>query len=102
MPVFGVEPEILRAAALAAVMAEPGAERVYAGSWSDEDRVVVRSRLMRFPDTVDLRSVSLAENRSSLLIYSRSQIGHSDMGVNRARLERVIGRLRAKLPVIAD
>ncbi len=101
VPVFGVEPEALRDAAVAALMAEPGAERAYAGTWSDEDRIVVRSRLMRYPDTVNLRVISLGEGRSSLLLYSRSQIGWSDMGVNRARLERVVGRIRARLPVVA-
>jgi uncharacterized protein (DUF1499 family) len=84
---------------LAALMAEPGAERVYAGTWSDEDRIVLRSRLMRYPDTVNLRVISLGEGQSSLLLYSRSQIGWSDMGVNRARLARVIERLTAGLPV---
>jgi hypothetical protein len=101
VPVFGVEPEALRAASVAALMAEPGAERAYAGTWSDEDRIVVRSRLMRYPDTVNLRVISLGEGRSSLFLYSRSQIGYSDMGVNRARLERVIERIRARLPVVA-
>jgi uncharacterized protein (DUF1499 family) len=98
-PIFAVEPDVLRAAALAALMAEPGAERVYAGTWSDEDRIVLRSRLMRYPDTVNLRVISLGEGQSSLLLYSRSQIGWSDMGVNRARLARVIERLTAGLPV---
>ena len=96
MPVFAVEPDALRAAAVAALMAEPGAERVYAGIWSDEDRIVVRSRLMRYPDTVNLRVISLREGQSSLFLYSRSQIGYSDMGANRARLMRWIAALTAQ------
>jgi uncharacterized protein (DUF1499 family) len=35
-----------------------------------------------------------------LAIYSRSQLGHSDLGVNLARLERWLGKLRQLLPVV--
>jgi len=48
----------------------------------------VRSRLMRYPDTVVARIYGAGPGRSMLGLYSRSQIGYSDMGMNRARIER--------------
>lgn len=64
-----------------------------------QDRYLARTRLMRFPDTVSVRFIDLGGGRSTLALYSRSQIGRSDFGVNKARLEEWIGLLRAKLPV---
>jgi uncharacterized protein (DUF1499 family) len=51
-----------------------------------QDRYVQRSRLMSFPDTIDVRFIGLTETTSTLAIYSRSQIGRSDLGVNLARI----------------
>ena len=54
-----------------------------------------RSRLLRFVDTIVVRVLPLDEGRSSFAAYSRSEVGHSDMGVNRARLEDWIARVEA-------
>jgi len=35
--------------------------------------------------------VALPDGGSTVLIYSRSQLGRGDLGVNRARIERWIG-----------
>ena len=51
-----------------------------------QDRYLQRSRLMSFPDTIDVRFIAIDNDRSTLAIYSRSQIGRSDFGVN---LERI-------------
>lgn len=72
-------------------LAEPGVIPVYRGDGAGrpmQDRFVQRSRLMRFPDTVDVRFIALGLDRSTLAIYSRSQIGRSDFGVNGARIRR--------------
>jgi uncharacterized protein (DUF1499 family) len=37
--------------------------------------------------------------RSTLALYSRSQLGHGDMGVNRARIERWLAKLAEQAPV---
>ena len=62
--------------------------RVLAGSVA-EGRItyVTRSRLMGFPDytTVELRGDQVA-------IYARLRFGRSDLGVNMARLDGVLGR----------
>jgi uncharacterized protein (DUF1499 family) len=51
-----------------------------------QDRYIQRTRLMQFPDTINVRFIALTENTSTLAIHSRSQIGHSDMGVNLKRV----------------
>ena len=49
---------------------------------------------MEFPDTIQVDFLSLGENRSTLAIYSRSKYGYSDLGTNRARIERWLSRLQ--------
>ena len=57
-------------------------------------RFLQRTRLMRFPDTIDIAVYPTGEG-STLAIYSRSLVGSSDLGVNRARVERWLARLSA-------
>lgn len=54
-----------------------------------------RSRLMHFVDTIVVRVLLEADGQSSFAAYSRSELGYSDMGVNRARLEDWIARVKA-------
>jgi uncharacterized protein (DUF1499 family) len=56
-------------------------------------RFVQYSRVMRFPDTVDVEVLPSGDARSTLAIYSRSLVGYSDLGVNRARIERWLAAL---------
>ena len=61
----------------------------------DRDRLarfIQRTRLMRYPDTIDIEVFPAGES-STLAIYSRSLIGRSDLGVNRARVERWLAGL---------
>jgi len=51
-------------------------------------RFVQRSFLMRYPDVVDVLFLPRSSGSATIAIYSRSAVGHSDLGVNRARLER--------------
>jgi uncharacterized protein (DUF1499 family) len=57
---------------------------------------LARSRILRFPDTIDVLAIERDENQATLALYSRSQIGHGDLGVNRARIERWLSRIRAR------
>jgi uncharacterized protein (DUF1499 family) len=52
------------------------------------DRYVERSALLGFPDTIVVRYIEQSQGRSTLAMYSRSQLGRGDLGVNKARLER--------------
>jgi uncharacterized protein (DUF1499 family) len=106
-PEYPVSAERLRA-----IVAEVAAEEPRTLAWSnspagesDQDRYVARSRLMRFPDAVEVRIIPRGENRSTLALYSRSEIGYWDFGVNRARLERWlerIGALVAEAPPVSE
>ncbi len=46
-----------------------------------------RSRFFRFPDFITVQFISLSPHSSTLAIFSRSKYGHSDLGVNRQRIE---------------
>lgn len=54
---------------------------------------VQRSFLFRFPDTITVRFIPLSSDRATLAVYSRSRYGHSDLGVNRARIEAWLAAL---------
>jgi uncharacterized protein (DUF1499 family) len=73
---------------------EPNTALVH--SDAEQDRYLVRTRLMRFPDTIVVKVIELDQDHSTLALYSRSQIGRSDFGVNRKRLKRWIERIGAR------
>ena len=54
---------------------------------------VQRSFLFRFPDIITVRFLPLTEERSTLAIYSRSVYGHSDLGVNKKRIDAWLAEL---------
>jgi len=54
----------------------------------------VRTPLLRFPDDVTVQFVAVDEGHSSLAIYSRSNYGYSDLGMNRRRIEDWVSRLK--------
>ncbi|WP_298431002.1 DUF1499 domain-containing protein [uncultured Jannaschia sp.] len=53
-----------------------------------------RSAMMGFPDAVSVR-IAPEGDGSRLTAWSRSRYGHSDLGVNKARLERWLAALEA-------
>ncbi len=61
---------------------------------------VQRSRLFRFPDTVNIAITPVGENAASLAMYSRSNYGHGDLGVNAARVQDWLARLG--VPTVAQ
>ena len=94
-PVFAISAADLRRAFAAMVAGEPRVKRVAIDDAAMTERWIQRSRIMKFPDTIDVRFLDLPGGRSTLALYSRSQLGSGDMGVNRARIERWLGRLEA-------
>lgn len=58
-----------------------------------QDRYVQRTAILRFPDTISVRFIAMEDDSSSLAIYSRSQIGRSDLGANRDRVLRWLSLL---------
>jgi uncharacterized protein (DUF1499 family) len=94
-PVFPVAGARLRAIVTEAALADPYTELVFAERWAEHDRYVARSKNLRFADTIDALIVGEGEGRSTVALYSRSQIGLYDFGVNRARLRRWLDRISA-------
>lgn len=80
-----------------AVVHEPGLEQVDADAAAGTLRFVQRSRLLGFPDTINVKVMPAEGGGTAVLIYSRSQIGRSDLGVNLERVKRWIGLLQARL-----
>jgi uncharacterized protein (DUF1499 family) len=92
--VFPVSDEELRRRFAAFALAEPQVVPVYRSDGPGrpmQDRYVQRSARMSFPDTIDVRFIALSDTTSTLAIYSRSQIGYRDFGVNLARIRRWTG-----------
>lgn len=61
--------------------------------------VVQRSGFVGFPDIITVRFYSLGNDRSTLALYSRSQYGHWDLGVNRRRVQTWLRELKQRLAV---
>jgi uncharacterized protein (DUF1499 family) len=59
---------------------------------------VVRSSVLNFPDLVTVEAMAAGQDASTLLLYSRSVYGYSDMGVNRARLVTWLAALDRAVP----
>jgi len=99
-PLFAVDVNELRAAMAKVIASEPRIALVHTNGTTPTERYVQRSRLLGFPDTVVVRYIEQSQGRSTVAMYSRSQLGRSDLGVNRARLARWIGKLRQVVPVV--
>jgi uncharacterized protein (DUF1499 family) len=55
--------------------------------------VIEHTKLLRFPDIITVEFVALADDRSSLAIYSRSRYGKGDFGANRQRVLAWLGAI---------
>jgi hypothetical protein len=98
-PVFAVPVERLKAAVAALDAADPDLTLLERSPDGAQERYLARTKLMRYPDTINVRYVALDEGRSALALHSRSQIGRRDFGVNRMRLEGWLASLARELPV---
>ena len=82
--------EAAQARARAALLAEPRTRIVL--EQPGYLRAEARSRVFRFVDDVE---VVVDGGARVIRFRSASRVGHSDLGVNRARMERFTGRFRA-------
>ena len=96
-PVFSSPAARLRQVARETWGALPRVECVAHDDTLLEDRYLYRSRILRFPDTITVRFIGLNEQSSSLVLYSRSQIGYSDLGANRNRAIAWLSMLEMQL-----
>lgn len=95
-PVFDVSAADLRRAMEKAILSEANVERVDTNK-PDGLAYVQRSQTLRFPDTIDFRFVDRPEGGSTLMAYSRSQLGRKDFGVNKARVLRWVRKAENQL-----
>jgi len=87
-PTFTVPEQALRNAIIVSWGAMDGT-RLVAGSpepASGEIRFVQYSKWLGFPDTISVATFAIDDNSSTLAVYSRSQVGESDLGVNASRI----------------
>lgn len=87
LPLYFRSPSTLIAHIDETLLRDSNVSRVDDGSRSEYRRYVVRTPLMRFPDTVDLEAVEVTGG-TALRIYSRSLLGKGDFSANRDRLTR--------------
>lgn len=90
-PVFTISAERLAGKLRAAALAEPRTTELPAAT--GHLRFAQRSFLLRYPDVIDVLIVPRSSGASTLALWSRSAVGRSDLGVNRARLERWLAAL---------
>lgn len=98
VPVFAVKPAVLFAAIRTAVTADPANRLVEDDPARGRLRAVMRTAVFRFPDTLSVEVVSPSPGTATFAAYSRSQIGHADLGANAARLRSLVEALRRALP----
>ncbi len=94
-PVYAVSVDDLRRTFRRTIDMEPRSERVAENGTAHTERYVMRTNLMRFPDTIRVQFIDLGNNTSTVAIYAQAQIGYSDRGVNKARLRRWLQALDA-------
>lgn len=93
-PQFALPATELAAIVDAVAMAQPRVERLAGSAEAGHITYVARTLWMGFPDFISIR-VHATGGGSSLVAFSRSRFGYSDMGVNRARLEAWLAAIDA-------
>ena len=93
---FPVAPDDAFAAIRAVAAAQPRTFSLAAYPDRRQAQWVVRSRLMNYPDIV-VAEAAPAGDGTGLWLYSRSLLGHSDFGVNRARVMDWLGAFEDRL-----
>jgi len=86
-PIFNENIDTLKQRLLTLIASSPNTSLVANNDNTYEYRFVQYTKLMRFPDTIRVKFIALDSTQSTFAIYSESQIGHSDLGVNYQRIE---------------
>lgn len=93
---WAMPPADLLARFIEVVLSEPGTRALpEEPNRPHTARFIQYTRLMRFPDTIDIEVFATPDNQSTVAIYSRSLLGRGDFGVNRARVARWLAKLDA-------
>ncbi|HEU4826191.1 MAG TPA: DUF1499 domain-containing protein [Dongiaceae bacterium] len=96
-PVFDLPVERLQAAWEQMIAEQPRVELLRRDVANLQLDYVQRTRLLRFPDLVTVRFIPIDDAHATLAIYSRSKYGKGDMGVNHARIDDWLAKLKARI-----
>ena len=94
--VYSLPPDQLFTAAVAMAEAQPRSFVLKTYDERLQAHFVVRSAVFGFPDLVTIQVLPDGAGKSRLILWSRSVYGHSDFGVNRARVTAWLAALDAK------
>ena len=94
---YAVAASALYAAVVALAAAQPRIFLLKAYPEQLQAHFVARSALIGFPDLIAVQALADGADRSSLVLWSRSVYGHSDLAVNRERLAAWLAALDAKV-----
>ncbi len=96
-PIYAAPAAQLYERARAILAAEPRTELVQEQPEILRLVLVQRSAFFRFPDTITLQVFPLPDGGSTLAIYSQSNYGYGDFGVNKDRVRAWIGLIDAQV-----
>lgn len=86
-PIYDANPALISQAFDEYVLRQPRVQRIAGTPESGWMTYVQTSERLAFPDYISVIFFDLGEGRSTLAIFSRSRIGQSDLGVNKARID---------------
>lgn len=95
-PVFDIPANELKNKLLSLILSEQNIQQVASDDDNLEYRFVQHTPVMRYPDTIRVKFISLTDQKSTLAIFSESQVGQSDMGVNYKRVNGWMDVLEGK------
>ncbi|NIA70806.1 DUF1499 domain-containing protein [Pelagibius litoralis] len=95
-PVFQASPDAVVIALQEVIDETPRATVIDGSPGARHMTILVRSKLVGFPDFVTVK-VLAADSGTAIAIFSRSQYGKSDLGVNKARVENWVKALETRL-----
>ncbi|HXT82200.1 MAG TPA: DUF1499 domain-containing protein [Acetobacteraceae bacterium] len=93
-PVFPITASSLLAKVMLVARAQPRTFQAAEFPRQMQVHYVARSRIFNFPDLVTVQVAPAAAGSSTLVLYSRSVYGRSDLGVNHKRLETWLSALQ--------
>jgi len=96
-PVYAAPAAQLYERARTLLSAEPRTEVVQEQAETFRLVLVQRSAFFRFPDTITIQVFPLPDGDSSLAVYSQSNYGYGDFGVNKDRVRGWIGLIDAQV-----
>lgn len=92
-PVFKISLQQLQTAWTHLIAKQPRVTKIASNIDNTQMTYIQRSRIMHYPDTINIRLIAINPNESTIAIYSASHYGYSDMGVNKHRVQSWLNQL---------